>query len=154
MSTWLEHLRSRSLQDFVAIWLEGDIDRCTASFASSRRPVISSKIYFAIAKRVTRIGRKEQSPLEWALETRRRCMLLGRLLCACACVKNIRLTSIRYLLRRVAVRAISQQPSRQLSTLRPSSRVTPLAQPTLLRSFHQSRLWLAEEGQKLSLIHI
>ncbi|TKA82764.1 hypothetical protein B0A55_01107 [Friedmanniomyces simplex] len=50
-----------------------------------------------------------------------------------------------FVLRRVAVKALALQPSRQLSTLRPqATRVTTL-KPTLLRSFHQSRLWLAEQ---------
>ena len=59
--------------------------------------------------------------------------------------------SIRYLLRRAAVRAITAQPSRQLSTLRPiTSRATlfEASKPSLYRSFHQSRIWRAEEGEK------
>jgi hypothetical protein len=49
------------------------------------------------------------------------------------------------------VRAIAAQPSRQLSTLRPiTSRVTLLdsAKPSLYRSFHQTRIWRAEEEEK------
>jgi chemotaxis protein histidine kinase CheA len=49
------------------------------------------------------------------------------------------------------VRAITTQPSRQLSTLRPiTSRVTLLdsAKPALYRSFHQTRIWRAEEEEK------
>ncbi|KAK0936395.1 hypothetical protein LTR29_012068 [Friedmanniomyces endolithicus] len=54
-----------------------------------------------------------------------------------------------FVLRRLAVKAISQQPSRPLSTLRPrATRVTTL-KPALLRSFHQSRLCLAEQEHKL-----
>ncbi|KAK5126951.1 hypothetical protein LTR85_008309 [Meristemomyces frigidus] len=56
------------------------------------------------------------------------------------------LTTARFILRRTFVRAITQ-PSRQ-PTIRPSSRVTQLAKPTLLRQFHQSRIWLAEEEQR------
>lgn len=43
---------------------------------------------------------------------------------------------------------MAQQPTRQLSTLRPACRVTQLAKPSLLRQFHQSRIWLAEEEQR------
>jgi hypothetical protein len=50
------------------------------------------------------------------------------------------------------VRAISQQSTRQLSTLRPSasSRIAVLqsSKPTLCRPFHQSRIWRAEEDKK------
>ncbi|KAK4957097.1 hypothetical protein LTR10_005055 [Elasticomyces elasticus] len=52
-----------------------------------------------------------------------------------------------FALRRIAVKALHQQPSRQLSTLRAQpSRVT--IQPALLRQFHQSRLWRAESDLK------
>lgn len=56
----------------------------------------------------------------------------------------------RFLLRRAAVRAVSAQPSRQLSTLRQSTRVTSFqtSTPSLYRSFHQSRIWRAEEDKK------
>ncbi|KAK5149977.1 hypothetical protein LTS14_010449 [Recurvomyces mirabilis] len=53
-----------------------------------------------------------------------------------------------FALKRVAVRALSQQPLRQLSTstFRPqTTRVPVSSKPAILRSFHQSRLWLAEE---------
>lgn len=49
------------------------------------------------------------------------------------------------------MRAITAQPSRQLSTLSPiTSRVTLLdsAKPSLYRSFHQTRIWRAEEDEK------
>ncbi|KAK4545611.1 hypothetical protein LTR36_002563 [Oleoguttula mirabilis] len=59
----------------------------------------------------------------------------------------LRVATSRYILRRAATRAIAQHPTRQL-TARPSSRVTLLAPPTLLRQFHQSRIWLAEEEQR------
>ncbi|KAK0361829.1 hypothetical protein LTR91_022407 [Friedmanniomyces endolithicus] len=53
-----------------------------------------------------------------------------------------------FVLRRLAVKAISQQPSRSLSTLQPrATRVTTL-KPTLLRSFHQSRVYFAEQENK------
>ena len=49
------------------------------------------------------------------------------------------------------MRAISQQPTRQLSTLRsfPASRIAVLqsSQSCLSRSFHQSRIWRAEEDK-------
>lgn len=57
-----------------------------------------------------------------------------------------------FLLRRAAVRALSQPATRQLSTLRPSSTRATLLQPTKpsisIRSFHQSRIWLAEEQER------
>lgn len=56
--------------------------------------------------------------------------------------------SSRYILRRAAVRALTTQPTRQLSTLRPiNSRIAVLdsAKPSLCRSFHQSRIWRAQE---------
>ncbi len=60
-----------------------------------------------------------------------------------------RLTSARFLLRRAAVRAISQQPVRQLSTLRPSSTsrlsLCQNSRPIVSRSFHQARIWRAED---------
>ncbi|KAK4560607.1 hypothetical protein LTR86_005185 [Recurvomyces mirabilis] len=62
--------------------------------------------------------------------------------------QHAQLTRGRFALKRVAVRAISQQPSRQFSTstFRPqTTRVTVSSKPAILRSFHQSRLWLAEE---------
>ncbi|KAK5105756.1 hypothetical protein LTR62_002176 [Meristemomyces frigidus] len=58
------------------------------------------------------------------------------------------LTLNRFALRRVAVRALSQQPSRHLSssTFRPqTTRVIISQQSSILRSFHQSTSWLAEE---------
>lgn len=62
-------------------------------------------------------------------------------------VYQIDCNAFRFLLRRAAVRAVSAQPSRQLSTLRRSTRVTSFqtTNPTLYRSFHQSQLWRAEE---------
>ncbi|KAF2773443.1 RNA-binding domain-containing protein [Teratosphaeria nubilosa] len=52
-----------------------------------------------------------------------------------------------YILKRVAIRALAQQPSRQLSTLRSSSRFT--YRPALaIRSFHQSQTWKADEEAK------
>lgn len=62
----------------------------------------------------------------------------------------------RYLLRRTAFQALTLHPTRQLSTLRPSSRVTSLLHPSakssvqLSRSFHYSRAWLAEEDKEKS----
>ncbi|KAF7186285.1 Nuclear localization sequence-binding protein [Pseudocercospora fuligena] len=53
-----------------------------------------------------------------------------------------------FALRRVAVRAIQFQPTRQLSTLRPITSSFQSQKPSLYRSFHQSRKWLAEEEQK------
>ncbi|TKA21841.1 hypothetical protein B0A50_08510 [Salinomyces thailandicus] len=53
-----------------------------------------------------------------------------------------------YILRRVAARAISAQPSRQLSTLRPSYRATATPKPAIARAFHESRLWRADEAQQ------
>ncbi|KAK1809760.1 hypothetical protein LTR12_015861, partial [Friedmanniomyces endolithicus] len=56
--------------------------------------------------------------------------------------------TLLFVLRRLAVKAISQQPSRSLSTLQPrATRVTTL-KPTLLRSFHQSRVYFAEQENK------
>jgi nucleolin len=50
------------------------------------------------------------------------------------------------------VRGILQQPTRQLSTLRPSatSRIVTLqaSKPTLCRSFHQTWIWRAEEQKE------
>lgn len=46
------------------------------------------------------------------------------------------------------MRALTTQPTRQLSTLRPiNSRITVLdsAKPSLCRSFHQTRIWRAQE---------
>jgi nucleolin len=54
----------------------------------------------------------------------------------------------RFVIKRVAVRAIVCQPTRQLCTLRPATRVTAFSKPALLRSFHQTRIWRAEEEQK------
>jgi len=54
-----------------------------------------------------------------------------------------------FVLRRVAARAIVHQPLRQLSTNRPASRVTAIS-PSIVRSFHQSRVWQVEEEQKQS----
>ncbi|KAK5174388.1 uncharacterized protein LTR77_001468 [Saxophila tyrrhenica] len=57
-----------------------------------------------------------------------------------------------FLLRRAAVRAVSQGASRQLSTLWPlnAARIARLetSKPILSRSFHQSRVWRAEEDKK------
>ena len=52
-----------------------------------------------------------------------------------------------FALRRVAVRALQYQPTRQLSTIRPVSLTSRIesSKPSLYRSFHQSRQWLAEE---------
>ena len=61
-------------------------------------------------------------------------------------IKDV-LTLSRYLLRRAAVRAISQ-PSRHLSTFRPTTtRVTfrQPSKPVIYRSLHQTRIWLADE---------
>ncbi|OQO06203.1 hypothetical protein B0A48_08791 [Cryoendolithus antarcticus] len=54
------------------------------------------------------------------------------------------------MLRRAAVRALSAQPSRHISSIRTTPRVTSSkAAPTpLLRSFHQARTWRAEEDAK------
>ncbi|KXT02827.1 hypothetical protein AC578_5397 [Pseudocercospora eumusae] len=53
-----------------------------------------------------------------------------------------------FALRRIAVRAIQFQPTRQLSTLSPITSTFQSQKPALCRSFHQSRKWLAEEEQK------
>lgn len=52
-----------------------------------------------------------------------------------------------FTLRRAAARAVFAQPIRQLSTLRPASRVSPfqIEKPVLSRSLHQSWKLLAEE---------
>lgn len=63
---------------------------------------------------------------------------------------SILLTRLRFAIQRCAARALTQPSFRQLSTLRQTTRVTtpfPAAQPSLLRTFHQSRLWLAPEGK-------
>lgn len=53
-----------------------------------------------------------------------------------------------FVLRRVAAKTIVQQPLRQLSTYRATCRVT--ISPSIVRSFHQSRVWGVEEVQKKS----
>ena len=63
---------------------------------------------------------------------------------------SISLTASRYILRRAAVRALSQ-PSKSLSSFRPiSTRVTTFqcAKPTLYRGFHQTWIWQADQQEK------
>lgn len=64
-----------------------------------------------------------------------------------------RLTACRFLLRRAAVRALSQQSNTLSRSYQPAcGRVTSLSQhrcnPIAWRAFHQSRIWRAEEEQK------
>ncbi|KAI6825880.1 Dolichyl-diphosphooligosaccharide--protein glycosyltransferase subunit [Hortaea werneckii] len=53
----------------------------------------------------------------------------------------------RYLLRRAAARSLTAQPSRSISSYRPTCRVTA-SHPTSYRAFHQCRIWRAEGEQK------
>lgn len=55
-----------------------------------------------------------------------------------------------FALRRIAVRALQYQPTRQISTLRPVSLTSRIesSKPSFYRSFHQSQKWLAEEEQQ------
>ncbi|KJX99174.1 hypothetical protein TI39_contig370g00003 [Zymoseptoria brevis] len=57
---------------------------------------------------------------------------------------------VSFALRRVAVRAISQQPSRQFSAIKSAPRISPFQtqKPSVYRSFHQSLRWAAEEDKK------
>ncbi|CAK1355877.1 Polyadenylate-binding protein, cytoplasmic and nuclear [Cercospora beticola] len=55
-----------------------------------------------------------------------------------------------FALRRVAARALQCQPTRQLSSVRctPLSTRIEASKPSLIRSFHQSQRWLADEEEK------
>jgi RNA recognition motif-containing protein len=61
-------------------------------------------------------------------------------------------TSNMFALRRVAVRALQSQPTRQLSSLRPVSLTSLLetSKPALYRSFHQSCQWQNQNGEPVT----
>ncbi|KAK3072460.1 hypothetical protein LTR53_006787 [Teratosphaeriaceae sp. CCFEE 6253] len=56
--------------------------------------------------------------------------------------------ALPFALRRLTVRALQQQPSRQLSTLRPQPTRVAAPRIAVLRNFHQSRSWLADADSK------